>query len=260
MSSTSELRLDEARRDFALRMGDNGLILSHRLAQWSGKAHSLEEDIALTNIGLDLLGQGRAWLGLAGEIEGQGRDEDELAFFRDEKDFRNFTLVEQPNGDFARTMMRQLLFDVHQGLLLAALAASPDPDFAPLAQKAAKETAYHLRHSSTWIDWLANGTSESRARTEAALADCWAFCGSLFCAEPSYDLLAAHGLVPATAQLRAGWLAKVADVLGAAGLDCPELAAPLPGWAGQLGHHSESLGHILAELQQLPRQYPNAKW
>ena len=258
--NTSRAKLGEARAEFALRMGDNGLILSHRLAQWSGCAHSLEEDIALTNIGLDLLGQARAWLTLAGEIEGKGRDEDDLAYFRDGTEFRNFTLVEQPNGDFAHTIMRQFLFDTYQGCLLSRLQDSSDPDFAPLAQKSHKETAYHLRHSSTWIGWLAGGTKESLQRLEAGLLDCWPYCDSMFWPDETSDLLAGHGLVPEVETLRQSWTGQVEAVFAAAGLRTPLLVDKPGAWAGQLGCHSENLGHILAELQVLPRQHPNAKW
>lgn len=260
MSSTSEARLDEARFELALRIGDNGLILSHRLAQWSGKAHSLEEDIALTNIGLDLLGQARNWLTLAGEIEGKGRDEDRLAFFRDEGEFRNLTLVELPNGDFAQTMMRQLLFTAFQDLLMGSLSESTDERFRALARKAAKETAYHVRHSSSWVTWLADGGEESRTRIESALADCWPHCATMFHSDGGDELLALEGIAPDPGTLQSPWLDRISDLFAPLDLGVMPLREPLGGWTGQQGRHTENLGYILTEMQSLPRQFPDSRW
>lgn len=260
MSSTSDRRLREARFDYALRMGDNGLVLSHRLAEWMGRAHSVEEDIALGNIGLDLLGQARNWLSLAGEIEGKGRDEDALAFFRDEGEFRNLSLVEQPNGDFARTIARQLLYDARELALLDRLAASADGDFAAIARKTLKEASYHIRHSASWFRRLGDGTDESRRRLGDAVAELWRFCDEMFWDDETDTLLAREEIVPFASELREPWRKTVGEVFADAGMDLPEDGEKPRGWCGQLGRHTEHLGYILAEMQRLPRQHPGARW
>lgn len=260
MSSTSDGALQRALFDYALRMGDNGLVLSHRLAQWMGHAHCVEEDIALGNIGLDLLGQARNWLSLAGEVEGKGRDEDALAFLRDEGEFRNLSLVEQPNGDFARTIVRQLLHDARETALLALLAGSADGRFAAIAAKALRESDYHLRHSATWLVRLGDGTEESRERTEEAVDELWRFCDEMFWDDETDSLLARHGIVPRASALREPWGETVGQVFAEAGLAVPETASKPRGWGGQLGRHTEHLGRILAEMQRLPRQHPGARW
>jgi len=261
-SSTSrpKARLKAARLDYALRMGDNGLILSHRLSQWMAKAHSVEEDIALGNIALDLLGQARSWLSLAGRIEGRGRGEDALAFFRDEGEFRNLSLVEQPNGDFACTIVRQFLYDARARLLLERLASGADREFAGIAAKSLKETSYHIRHSASWLERLADGTEESRGRVEAALAELGRFCGEMVWDDPADALLADAGIVPAAGGLLDPWLRIVSEAFAPVGLPMPEMGAKPEGWCGQLGRHTEHLGYVLAEMQRLPRAHPGASW
>ncbi|MFJ9940852.1 1,2-phenylacetyl-CoA epoxidase subunit PaaC [Streptomyces erythrochromogenes] len=231
----------------ALALGDDALILSHRLGEWAGHAPVLEEEVALANIALDLLGQARILLSMAG-------DEDELAFLREERSFRNLQLVEQPNGDFAHTIARQLYFSVHQHELYAELARGDGP-FAPLAAKAVKETAYHRDHAEQWTLRLGDGTDESSTRMQAALTALWKYTGELF--QPVEGL---DGLDWAALEER--WLASLTDVVGRAGLTLPE--GPRTGaWAagsGRQGLHTESFGRMLAEMQHLHRSHPGASW
>ncbi|MFD9082324.1 1,2-phenylacetyl-CoA epoxidase subunit PaaC [Streptomyces erythrochromogenes] len=231
----------------ALALGDDALILSHRLGEWAGHAPVLEEEVALANIALDLLGQARILLSMAG-------DEDELAFLREERSFRNLQLVEQPNGDFAHTIARQLYFSVHQHELYTELARGDGP-FAPLAAKAVKETAYHRDHAEQWTLRLGDGTDESHARMQAALTALWKYTGELF--EPVEGL---DGLDWAALEER--WLASLTDVVERAGLTLPE--GPRTGaWAagsGRQGLHTESFGRMLAEMQHLHRSHPGASW
>ncbi|MBZ9596959.1 phenylacetate-CoA oxygenase subunit PaaC [Streptomyces yangpuensis] len=231
----------------ALALGDDALILSHRLGEWAGHAPVLEEEVALANIALDLLGQARVLLSMVG-------DEDELAFLREERSFRNLQLVEQPNGDFAHTIARQLYFSVHQHELYAELARGDGP-FAPLAAKAVKETAYHRDHAEQWTLRLGDGTEESRARMQAALKALWKFTGELF--QPVEGL---DGVDLSALEER--WLAALTDVVERAGLTLPD--GPRTGaWAagaGRQGLHTESFGRMLAEMQHLHRSHPGASW
>ncbi|MGW1762586.1 1,2-phenylacetyl-CoA epoxidase subunit PaaC [Streptomyces sp. NPDC002073] len=233
----------------ALALGDDALVLAQRLGEWAGHAPVLEEDVALANIALDLLGQARILLSLAG-------DEDELAFLREEREFRNLQLVEQPNGDFAHTIARQLYFSVYQRLLFTELAAGDGP-FAPLAAKAVKETAYHVDHAEQWTLRLGDGTEESSRRMQAGLAALWRFTGEMFRPVDGLGLDEA-----ALAALEAGWLATVTDIVERAGLTLPE--GPRSGaWAagaGRQGLHTESFGRMLAEMQHLHRSHPGATW
>ncbi|MEU8434308.1 1,2-phenylacetyl-CoA epoxidase subunit PaaC [Streptomyces sp. NPDC029216] len=229
-----------------LALADDALILSHRLGEWAGHAPVLEEEVALANIALDLLGQARILLSMAG-------DEDELAFLREERAFRNLQLVEQPNGDFAHTIARQLYFSLYQHELYAELAAGDGP-FAPLAAKAVKETAYHRDHAEQWTLRLGDGTDESRRRMRAALDGLWKYTGEMF--RP------VEGLDVDPAALEARWLAALGDVLERAGLTLPE--GPRTGaWAagaGRQGLHTEPFGRLLAEMQHLHRSHPGASW
>ncbi|MFI9238995.1 1,2-phenylacetyl-CoA epoxidase subunit PaaC [Streptomyces sp. NPDC053079] len=230
----------------ALALGDDALVLSHRLGEWAGHAPVLEEDVALANIALDLLGQARTLLSLVG-------DEDELAFLREERAFRNVQLVEQPNGDFAHTMARQLYFSVYQHLLYAELAATDGP-LAPLAAKAVKEVAYHRDHAEQWTLRLGDGTQESHARMQRGLDALWRFTGELF--EP------VEGVPVDWTALRDGWLTGVTDVVEQATLTLP--VGPQAGaWtagAGRQGIHTEPFGRMLAEMQHLHRSHPGATW
>ena len=243
---------------YALRLGDDALILSHRLSEWVGHGPELEEDIALANVALDLLGQARLLLAHAGELEGKGRDEDALAFRRDVLDFTNVLLVEQPNGDFAHTMMRQLLFDAYSSALWPRLAASADPELAGIAGKAAKEAAYHIEQSAAWIVRLGDGTEESHRRAAAALEALWPYAEELFEADEVETALAAQGIAVPPSTLRPAWRARIDGVLAEAGLAPPENAGAQRG--GRQGRHGEHLGHLLAEMQFLQRAYPGADW
>ncbi|MET7742674.1 1,2-phenylacetyl-CoA epoxidase subunit PaaC [Streptomyces sp. NPDC005385] len=230
----------------ALALGDDALVLSHRLGEWAGHAPVLEEEVALANIALDLLGQARVLLSLAG-------DEDELAYLREERAFRNLQLVEQPNGDFAHTIARQLYFSTYQRLLYAQLA-SGDGEFAPLATKAVKEVAYHQDHAEQWTLRLGDGTDVSHERMDRACRALWRFTGEMF--QP------VEGLDVDWEAMRAAWLESVTDVLRRATLSVPD--GPRSGaWtagAGRQGVHSESFGRMLAEMQHLHRSHPGASW
>jgi ring-1,2-phenylacetyl-CoA epoxidase subunit PaaC len=244
--------------EFLTRMGDNTLILGHRVSEWCGLSPVLEEDIALANVALDLIGQTQLWLGLAGEVEGKGRTADNLAYLRDAGGFRNLLLVERPNGDFGQTLMRQFLFDAWHFEMLKALEKSTDPRVAEIAAKAVKEVAYHLERSSDLIIRLGDGTDESRARMQAALDDQWSYTGEMFVADEADKAVAAAGIAPDPASLRAAWHAVVASVLEEATLVIPtELYAHK---GGKRGVHTEHLGFILAQMQFLQRAYPGARW
>ena len=244
--------------EFALRMGDTCLILGHRNSEWCGHAPALEEDIALANTALDLIGQTQLWLGLAAEAEGRGRTADDLAFLRDASGFRNLLLVEQPNGDFGRTLMRQFLFDAWHLPLLRALMASRDKRVAEIAEKASKEAAYHLVRSTDLVIRLGDGTRESHDRMQAAVDFLWPYTGEMFLADAIDDELADAGIAPAPATLRAAWETHIQRTFSEATLKAPEKAYAQRG--GKRGVHTEHLGYILAEMQFLQRAYPGAKW
>jgi ring-1,2-phenylacetyl-CoA epoxidase subunit PaaC len=244
--------------EYLLRLGDNALILGHRLSEWCGHSPALEEDLALSNVALDLIGQTQLWLSLAGEVEGKGRDADKLAYLRDARDFRNVLLVEQPNTDFAVTMARQFYFDAWHYLLLRELTSSKDPRIAEIAAKGLKEVTYHLERSRDWILRLGDGTEESRRRMQTAMDDLWMYTGELFESDEIDQAMAQEGLGPDLATLHEPWLGLVRATAEEATLTLPQ-----PGWAqkgGKRGIHSEHLGFILADLQFLQRAYPNATW
>ena len=244
--------------EFALGMGDTVLILGHRNSQWCGHSPALEEDIALANTALDLIGQAQLWLGLAAEAEGKGRTPDTLAYLRDAPAYRNFLLVEQPNGDFGRTVMRQYLFDAWHLPMLKALTASSEARVAEIAEKAAKEVAYHLERSADLVVRLGDGTDESHARMQAALDVLSPYTGEMFLGDAAEEELAAAGIVPAPDTLRAAWDQHVRRTLADATLKLPE--KPYVQKGGRRGIHSEHLGFILAEMQHLQRAYPGAAW
>lgn len=241
-----------------LRIGDATLILGHRVSQWCGHSPALEEDIALANVALDLIGQTQMWLGLAAEVEGKGRTADDLAYLRDAWDFRNPLLVERPNGDFGHTLMRQFLFDAWHFELLTALAASTDERVREIAGKAVKEVAYHLERSSDLVIRLGDGSDESRRRMQDALDACWSYTGELFLADDKDRTVAASGVLPDPESLRAGWDATIRDVLTEATLTIPDSTFAHKG--GKRGVHTEHLGFILAEMQFLQRAYPGSSW
>ena len=244
--------------EFLLRMGDNALILGHRVSEWCGHAPALEEDIALSNTALDLIGQTQLWLGLAGEVEGKGRSADDLAYLRDGLDFRNVLLVERPNGDFGKTLMRQFLFDAWHYLLLKALKGSSDRRIAEIAEKTLKEVSYHLDRSRDLVIRLGDGTAESHRRMQDALDDLWPYTGELFMGDASDATVAAGGAAPEPASLKASWDELVAETLAEATLKTPAEGYMQKG--GKRGVHTEHLGFILSDLQFLQRAYPGGTW
>jgi ring-1,2-phenylacetyl-CoA epoxidase subunit PaaC len=244
--------------EYLLRLGDNCLILSHRLSEWVGHSPAIEEELALANVALDLLGQTQSWLGLAAETEGKGRDADQLAYRRDAGEFRNLLLVEQPNGEFAHTMARQFYFDAWHYLLLQGLAQSKDANIAAIAAKALKEVSYHLRRSGDWVITLGDGTEESHRRMQTAIDDLWMYTGEMFELDAVEQALVEQGVAADCAGLRAPWLAHVGGTLAEATLELPRSSWALRG--GKRGVHSEHLGYVLAEMQFLQRAYPNATW
>lgn len=244
--------------EFLLRTGDNCLILGHRISEWCGHGPALEEDIALANTALDLIGQTRLWLGLAAEVEDKGRTADSLAYLRTEHEFRNTLLVEKPNGDFGMTLMRQFLFDSWHFPFLKALQTSSDVRVAEIAGKASKEVAYHLDRSTGLVIRLGDGTEESRSRMQTALDDLWPFTGEFFIADDKDAELAEHGIAPDPGAIFDPWNDHVEATLREATLTRPQAAYMHKG--GKRGIHSEHLGYILAELQVLQRTYPGATW
>lgn len=244
--------------EFLLRMGDNALILGHRNSEWCGHGPQLEEDIAMSNMALDLIGQTALWLGLAAEVEGKGRSADDLAYLRDAWDFRNLLLVERPNGDFGATLMRQFLFDAWHFHLLQALTQSSDARVAEIAQKSLKEVSYHLERSAEQVIALGDGTEESRKRMQAALDDQWSYALEIFASDATDQKMAEAGIAPDPADLRGKWDETVQAVLTEATLDIPDTKFAHKG--GKQGTHTEHLGYILAEMQFLQRAYPGAEW
>lgn len=243
---------------YTLRLADNALILGHRLSEWIGHAPLLEEELALGNVALDLIGQARTLYAYAGAVEGQGRDEDALAYLRDAHDFRNILMVELPNGDFAVTIARQFLFSAFMHPFWRALARSTDATLAAIAAKSAKEAAYHLRHASEWLIRLGDGTAESHRRAQSALDDLWPYSGEMFESDAVEQALIADGAAVDPESLRGEWEHSVDSVLAEA-----TLAKPAASWmqsGGRSGRHSEHLGHLLAEMQFLQRAYPGATW
>jgi ring-1,2-phenylacetyl-CoA epoxidase subunit PaaC len=241
-----------------LRLGDDSLILGQRLGEWCGHAPSVEVDLSLANIGLDLIGQATHFLNAAGAAEGQGRDGDALAFHRDVLDFRNCWLVEQPNGDFAQTMARQFLFSTWQEMLFGHLEGARDETIAAVAAKAVKEVRYHAELAAEWVIRLGDGTDESRRRMIDGLDWNWRFVPELFEMDEIATEAAACGLGADVAAFRADYDARIAAVLAEATLEPREDQRPILG--GRRGHHSEHLGHLLAAMQFLPRTYPDATW
>ncbi len=250
---------DDALFEFLCRMGDNTLVLGHRISEWCGRAPVLEEDIALANTALDLIGQTQMWLGLAAEVEAKGRTADDLAMLRDAWDFRNLLLVEQPNGDFGQTMMRQFLFDAWHVAMLRRLCDSADPRVAEIAAKAVKEVSYHVERAADTVIGLGDGTSESHDRMQAALNLLWPYVGEMFVADKIDAAMAEAGIAPDPAGLRAAYDQHVGRVMSEATLRIPEGSFAHKG--GKSGfRHSEHLGHMLTQMQWLQRAYPGATW
>lgn len=245
--------------EFLCRQGDSTLVLGHRISEWCGRGPALEEDIALANTALDLIGQTQMWLGYAGEVEDEGRSADDLAYLRDAYDFRNLLLVERPNGDFGQTLMRSFLFDAFQVPNLTALTDSSDPRVAEIAAKSVKEARYHLERSAETVIALGDGTDESRARMQAALDLLWPYTGEIFTGDEVDADMAEAGVAPLPETHRDLWREVVDNTLAQATLTIPEDDfAHLGGKTG--ARHSEHLGHMLATMQILPRSHPGAAW
>jgi ring-1,2-phenylacetyl-CoA epoxidase subunit PaaC len=243
---------------YVLRLADTNLVLAQRLGEWVGHAPALEEDLGVANVALDLLGQARLLLAHAGRLEGAGRGEDELAFLREESEYFNLTLVEQPNGDFGDTVVRQFLFDAWQFGLYDALARSQDATLAAIAAKGLKEAAYHLRYSGGWLVRLGDGTPESHGRVERALGELWPFTNELFDDDETDRAVAAGGIGVLPSSLLPVWSVRVDETLAQATLVRPAPAGFA--WYGKQGRHSEHLGYLLAEMQSLHRAHPGAAW
>lgn len=255
----SSIRLsNDPQVQYLLRVGDTALILAQRIAEWTGHAPIIEEDIALANIGLDLIGQARGVLTRAGQIEGSGHDEDQLAFLREERDFRNATIVELPRGDFAFTVVRNTMMSTFFKLLWGALAQSSDAELAAIAGKAIKEARYHQQHSADWLVRLALGTEESKTRTTKALDELWRFGAELFASDAIDEAAVRSGLGPRWGDLEDEWSAEMSAILSEAQLQMPAAVPFLS--TGKQGRHSEHMGYILAEMQYLQRAYPGGVW
>ncbi len=243
---------------YTLRRADDALILGHRLSEWCGHAPMLEEDMALANMGLDLLGQARELYSYAARVEGNGNDEDKFAYLRDVRQYRNLLLVEQPNGDFARTMVRQFFYAVFADLYWRAMMKSQDATLAAIAAKSEKESAYHVRHSSEWMVRLGDGTEESHARAQTAIDDLWGFTGEMFETDEAERALIDADIAADPVTLRPSWLKMISEIVSQATLTLPK-----SGWmqqGGRSGRHSEHLGHLLSELQSMQRTFPGATW
>jgi ring-1,2-phenylacetyl-CoA epoxidase subunit PaaC len=251
--------INKALFEYCLRLGDSSLIAGQRLAEWCGHGPILEEDIAMTNMSLDLIGQARTFLTYAGEIEGKGRTEDDLAYLRDTMEFRNVLLVEQPNGDFAVTMMKQFFFSAILFLLYKDLSNSKDATIAAVAAKSLKEVTYHLRHTSQWILRFGDGTDESNKRAQDALNDLWMYTGDLFDMNSVDEELIKVGIACDLNKIKQEWQEMITEILTKAKLTIPAVDV----WmmkGSRTGKHTEYLGYILAEMQTLQREYPGAKW
>jgi len=243
---------------YTLRRADDALILGHRLSEWCGHAPMLEEDMALANMGLDLLGQARELYSYAAQLEGKGNDEDKFAYLRDVRQYRNLLLLEQLNGDFARTMVRQFFHAVFADLYWRAMMKSGDATLAAIAAKSEKESAYHVRHSSEWIVRLGDGTDESHGRAQTAIDDLWAFTGEMFEVDDGERALIEAGIAVDPETLRPQWLKTISEIVSEATLSLPK-----SGWmqqGGRSGRHSEHLGHLLSELQSMQRTFPGGTW
>jgi len=243
---------------YCLRLGDTSLILSQRLGEWCGHGPILEEDIAMTNISLDLIGQSRAFYTYACELEGKGKTEDDLAYQRGERQYYNILLVEQPNGDFAKTMMRQFLVSSFQYYFYTELKSSNDKTLSALAEKSLKEVAYHLRHSGEWIKRLGGGTEESKQRITNALNELWLYSGDMFDADETDMEMVKAGTGVDLLKIKPMWDKKVAEIFSESGLEIPQNVFMVKG--SRTGRHTEQLGHLLAEMQTLQRTYPGSSW
>ena len=235
-------------------LGDDHLVLGHRLSEWCGHAPMLEEDLAMPNMALDMLGQARALYGYVAELEGRGRSEDDIAYLRSDREYRNCLLVERPNGDFAHTMLRQLYFAAFMQPFWHAATASTDATLSAIAAKAEKEIAYHVRHSGEWVIRLGDGTEESARRMQDAVQALHPYTNELLIADEGVDF----AVVPSRAAMRDSWDATIEEVFREARLEVPDVPFPLSG--GREGRHGEEFGHLLSELQYMQRTYPGLTW
>lgn len=248
----------EALFNYTLRLADNSLILSQRLAEWTGHGPFLEEDLALTNIALDILGQSRSLFDYAASVEGKGRTEDDLAYTRTEREFYNTLIVEQPNGDYAKTIARQFFIDVFDFHFYTALSSSKDETLSAIAQKSIKEIAYHQRHSASWMLRFGNGTEESKKRLQDAVDELWRFTGELFEMNEVDEVLLEEGIAVDLSKTKELWEKDVFKILNEATITTPLI--PYMQTGSRSGKHSEHLGFILAEMQYMQRMIPNARW
>lgn len=250
--------MNTSKTNYILHLADNGLILAQRLGEWCGHAPVLEQDIALTNIALDVLGQARYFYQYAAEVDGQGKNEDYYPYFRDEREFKNLLLVEQPNGDWAHTMMRQFFYDNFMQLVYTELLSSSDKQIAAIASKAIKEVNYHLKFSSEWVIRMGDGTEESHIRVQEAANNLWEFTGELFVATPYEMEMVNNGVAADVVSLKSAWQARVEEIFTEATLQVPQASWFQSG--GKIGVHSENLGLLLTDLQYLQRAYPGNNW
>jgi ring-1,2-phenylacetyl-CoA epoxidase subunit PaaC len=256
---TDQVENNEALLEYLIRLADDRLIIGHRLSEWCGHGPILEEDMALANIALDCIGQATNMLNLAAEVEGKGRTEDDLAYFREAIDFKNLIMTELPKGDFAFTITRQFLFSAYGYLLLPKLMESKFEPLAAQAAKAQKENQYHLRHSSEWMLRLGGGTEESHQRAQNALDDLWMYTGEMFENDDLEQKLNEEGIAFRSSELKSEWKKMVSDVITQATLKLPDDDIYMMS-GGRHGRHSEHLGHLLSEMQILARSFPGAKW
>jgi len=252
------MNLKEATVEYLFRLGDSSLIIGHRLSEWCGHGPILEEDIAMTNIALDFVGNATAILTYAAQLEGKGRTEDDLAFMRNEREFRNLLLTEQPNGDFAQTIARQFLFDTYMFYLYEGLKTSKDETLNALATKAHKEITYHLRHTTEWMYRLGDGTEESHERIQQAIDRLWMYTPDLFDADEFDQYLVKEGIIPDLSVVKGKWEDYVKKVISEATLKLPVTNVKQKG--SREGKHTEHLGFLLAEMQYVHRAYPGVKW
>jgi ring-1,2-phenylacetyl-CoA epoxidase subunit PaaC len=248
----------EALFSYTLRLGDCSIVIAQRLCEWTSKGPFLEEDLALTNISLDIFGRGKSLLEYAGRIEGKGRTEDALAFFRSDRQYTNYLICELDNGDYAKTMVRQALIDSFDLLLYTELTKSKDETLAGIAAKSVKEITYHKRHSFSWVDRFGNGTEESHTRAQNALNELWRFTGEFFEVDEADSLLIKEGIAVDVTAFKSKWENDVKFLFEKANLSIPENTFMQTG--GRKGVHTEHLAYLLAEMQSLPRMYPTAKW
>lgn len=258
MSSMQNIDLRAATLDYAVRLGDDSIVLGHRLSEWTSYGPFLEEDIALSNVALDYIGRARMYYGYAAELDADGKTEDDFAYLRDEREFKNLLINELPRGDFAYSTVRQLLVDVFNSLYLPELMKSQDKTLAAIAAKAIKETQYHLRRSRDWTLRLGDGTEESHQRMQKAIDALWGYTPELFELDEVEQQLVEAGIAVDSAQLKEKWQQQVASILSEATLTCPEDSWAVRG--GREGYHTENLGHMLTEMQFLHRAHPGCKW